>query len=65
MNKEAGIPKKVWLLMLAGLLIPFFIIGMAFLAAKSDAENKRKYQQQRDEMQKKFDQQKHAASTVH
>ena len=28
-----------WLLMGLGLMIPIFIVGMAFLAAKSDAEN--------------------------
>ena len=41
-----------------GLLIPIFIIGVAFLAAKSDAETKKKYDQQRAEIAKKFEQQK-------
>ena len=47
-----------WLLMSLGLLIPIFIIGVAFLAAKSDAETKKKYDQQRAEIAKKFEQQK-------
>ncbi|MCH7310793.1 hypothetical protein [Acinetobacter sp. ANC 4805] len=47
-----------WLLMSLGLLIPIFIIGIAFLAAKSDAETKKKYDQQHAEIAKKFEQQK-------
>jgi hypothetical protein len=34
-----------WLLMGLGLLIPFLIIGILFLAAKSDAKNKKQYEQ--------------------
>ena len=49
-----------WLLMGLGLMIPIFIGGMAFLAAKSDAETKRKYDQQRAEIAQKFAQQKAA-----
>ena len=49
-----------WLLMGLGLMIPIFIVGMAFLAAKSDAETKRKYDQQRAESAQKFAQQKAA-----
>jgi len=49
-----------WLLMGLGLLIPIFIVGMAFLAAKSDAQTKKKYDQQRAEMAEKFEQQKSA-----
>ena len=49
-----------WLLMGLGLAIPIFIVGMAFLAAKSDAETKRKYDQQRAEIAQKFAQQKAA-----
>ena len=47
-----------WLLM--GLAIPIFIVGMAFLAAKSDAETKKKYDQQHAEIAKKFEEQKKA-----
>ena len=42
------------LLMGLGLLIPFLIIGMLFLAAKSDAKNKKQYEQQRIEMEKRI-----------
>ena len=49
-----------WLLMGLGLLIPIFIVGMAFIAARSDAETKRKYDQQRAEIAKKFEDQKNA-----
>ena len=41
-----------WLLMGLGLAIPIFIVGMAFLAAKSDAETKKKYDQQHAEIAK-------------
>ncbi len=43
-----------WLLMGLGLLIPFLIIGILFFAAKSDAENKKQYEQQRLEMEKRI-----------
>ncbi len=43
-----------WLLMGLGLLIPFLIIGILFLAAKSDAKNKKQYEQQRLEMAKRI-----------
>nr|WP_165443234.1 hypothetical protein [Acinetobacter ihumii] len=36
-----------------GLCFLFFILSMAFLAAKSDAENQRKYKQQHEEIAKK------------
>ncbi|ENX34869.1 hypothetical protein F889_01509 [Acinetobacter colistiniresistens] len=49
-----------WLLMGLGLLIPIFIVGMAFLAARSDAQTKKKYDQQHAEIAKKFEQQKQA-----
>lgn len=42
-----------WLLMGLGLLIPFLIIAILFFAAKSDAENKKQYEQQRLEMEKR------------
>ncbi|MGK7733008.1 hypothetical protein ACSRAV_15620 [Acinetobacter baumannii] len=43
-----------WLLMGLGLLIPFLIIGILFWAAKSDAQNKKQYEQQRLEMEKRI-----------
>ncbi len=43
-----------WLLMGLGLLIPLIIIGILFLAAKSDAKNKKQYEQQRLEMAKRI-----------
>lgn len=43
-----------WLLMGLGLLIPFFIIGILFLAAKSDAKTKKQYERQRLEMAKRI-----------
>ena len=49
-----------WLLMGLGLAIPIFFLFMAFLAAKSDAETKKKYDQQHAEIAKKFEEQKKA-----
>ena len=49
-----------WLSIGLGLAIPIFIVGMAFLAAKSDAETKKKYDQQHAEIAKKFEEQKKA-----
>jgi len=43
-----------WLLMGLGLLIPFLIIGILFFAAKSDANTKKQYEQQRLEMAKRI-----------
>jgi hypothetical protein len=53
-----------WKLMALGLLIPVFILGMALLAAKSDAENKKQYDLERAEIQKRVElrQQQEAAS---
>lgn len=54
-------PKKKpipWLLMIFGISIPIFIVGMAFLAAKSDAKTKREYDRQHAEIAKRFAQQK-------
>lgn len=59
MSQQSTEKKSVpWLLMGLGLLIPIFIIGMAFLAAKSDAETKKKYDQQHAEIAKKFENRK-------
>ncbi len=61
-SKKATIENQrgSWLLMGLGLAIPIFIVGMAFLAAKSDAETKKKYDQQHAEIAKKFEEQKKA-----
>ncbi len=55
MSQQSVEKKSVpWLLMGLGLLIPFLIIGMLFLAAKSDAKNKKQYEQQRIEIEKRI-----------
>ncbi len=55
MSQQSVEKKSVhWLLMGLGLLIPFLIIGILFLAAKSDAQNKKQYEQQRLEMEKRI-----------
>lgn len=65
MSQQSTEKKSVpWLLMGLGLLIPIFIVGMAFLAAKSDAETKKKYDQQHAEIAKKFEKQKNAESAI-
>jgi len=51
-----------WLLMGLGLLIPFLIIGILFLAAKSDAKTKKQYEQQRLEMEKRITEKEAASS---
>ena len=42
--------KKMILLASLGLLIPIFLVSMAFLAVNSDAKNQEKYKQQQAEM---------------
>ncbi|WP_168398977.1 hypothetical protein [Acinetobacter indicus] len=42
--------KKIILLASLGLLIPVFLVSMAFLAVNSDAKNQEKYKQQQAEM---------------
>ena len=42
--------KKIITLMALGLLIPIFLVSMAFLAVNSDAKNQEKYKQQQAEM---------------
>ena len=41
--------KKMIILMALGLLIPIFLVSMAFLAVNSDAKNQEKYKQQQAE----------------
>ncbi|MCU4415193.1 hypothetical protein KTH71_14300 [Acinetobacter sp. WU_MDCI_Axc73] len=48
--------RKALFFMGFGLVFLFFLIGMAFWAAKSDAENQRQYQQQHAEIAKKYSQ---------
>lgn len=55
MSQQSVEKKSVpWLLMGLGLLIPFLIIGILFFAAKSDAKNKKQYELQRLEMEKRI-----------
>ena len=53
-----------WLLMGLVLLIPIVLVLILFLAAKSDAETKKKYEQQHAEIAKKFEQQKQAEQHI-
>ena len=63
MNQHPVEKKSVpWLLMGLGLLIPFLIIGVLFLAAKSDAKTKKQYEQQRLEMEKRIAEKEAASS---
>lgn len=63
MNQQSVEKKSVpWLLMGLGLLIPFLIIGVLFLAAKSDAKTKKQYEQQRLEMEKRIAEKEAASS---
>jgi len=63
MNQHPVEKKSVpWLLMGLGLLIPFLIIGILFLAAKSDAKTKKQYEQQRLEMEKRIAEKEAASS---
>lgn len=46
---------KVYILAALGLLFPIFLVGMAFVAAKSDVETKRKYDQMRQQHAEKME----------
>ncbi|WP_171499540.1 hypothetical protein [Acinetobacter guerrae] len=48
--------RKAFFFMALGLCFLFFLIGMAFLAAKSDKENQRQYKLQHEEIAKKYNQ---------
>lgn len=50
--------KKFYIFATLALLFPVFLVGMAFLAAKSDAETKRQYDQIRQEHAEKIELQK-------
>ena len=50
--------KKFYIFATLALLFPVFLVGMAFLAAKSDAETKREYDQIRQEHAEKIELQK-------
>lgn len=56
--------KKIILLASLGLLIPVFLISMAFLAVKSDAKNQEMYKQQQAEMIQRIKAKEAAASQV-
>ena len=47
--------KKFYIFATLALLFPVFLVGMAFLAAKSDAETKRGYDQIRQEHAEKIE----------
>lgn len=62
-NQNISEKKQVpWLLMGLGLLIPIAIITLAFLAAKSDAENQKRYKQQHEEIAQRHAQKKQSDS---
>ena len=51
MTKETVQSKaKLWVLMGLGLLIPIFLVSMAYIAVNSDAKNQEKYKQQQAEI---------------
>ena len=50
--------KKFYIFATLALFFPVFLVGMAFLAAKSDAETKRDYDQIRQEHAEKIELQK-------
>ena len=47
--KKSSLKKMIFLAIL-GLLIPIFLVSMAFLAVNSDAKNQEKYKQQQAEI---------------
>ena len=48
-EKKPSLKKMIFLAIL-GLLIPIFLVSMAFLAVNSDAKNQEKYKQQQAEI---------------
>ena len=54
--KSKKMSKKVILIASLGIIIPVFIVSMAFVAVRSDAENQAKYRQQQKEMMEKIKQ---------
>ena len=52
---EAKKKRKLFILATLGLLIPIFILSMAFFAAKSDAETKKEYDKLRLEQEAKVE----------
>lgn len=55
-SPQPKVSRKMLILASLGILIPIFIVGMAFFAIKSDAENKRKYEQQHQEQLRQIEQ---------
>ena len=47
-------PKKMIILMSLGLLIPIFLVSMAYLAVSSDEKKQEKYKQQQAQMLKRI-----------
>ena len=56
---------KFYLVASLGLLIPIFIIVMAFFAVRSDIETKKKYDQFRKQQEEKFELQKQQNQSSH
>ena len=52
---EAKKKRKLFIFATLGLLIPIFILSMAFFAAKSDAETKKEYDKLRLEQEAKVE----------
>lgn len=52
-STKKPLSKKTIFLASLGLIIPVFLVSMAFLAVNSDAKNQEKYKQQREEIMKK------------
>lgn len=52
-STKKSLSKKTIFLASLGLIIPVFLVSMAFLAVNSDAKNQEKYKQQREEIMKK------------
>ena len=52
-STKKPLSKKTIFLASLGLIIPLFLVGMAFLAVNGDAKNQEKYKQQREEIMQK------------
>lgn len=52
-STKKTISKKTIFLASLGLIIPLFLVGMAFLAVNGDANNQEKYKKQREEIMEK------------
>lgn len=52
-STKKPISRKMIFLAVLGLIIPLFLVSMAFLAVNGDAKNQEKYKQQREEIMQK------------